>query len=124
MRIEVIGELKTVSTMQNNLGPQRITTITQPRSHIANRMAPSHRVNRQFAVQRARSNMMSVGGRGNGRGRGGNRGNRGTAGLRGMNRGNARVNNRGNNSNNSQNNKTESKTEEQLDKELDSYLAK
>lgn len=105
MRIEVIGELKRAPAV-NNLSQQRITAI-QPRSHPANRFAPSHRVNKNFVMQRARGNTRG----GNIRGRGGNF------------RGNNRIQNKPQNNKNL-NNKTESKTEEQLDKELDSYLAK
>lgn len=106
MRIEVIGELKNVAPIQPVA--QRITTIVQPRSHPANRFAPSHRISKQVMVQRAKNIM-----RGNIRG--GARG-------RGAVRGNSRVQNT--RPTTTPHNKIESKTEEQLDKELDSYLAK
>ena len=101
----MIGELKRAPAV-NNLSQQRITAI-QPRSHPANRFAPSHRVNKQFVMQRARGTSI-----------------RGSRGGRGNFRGNNRIQNKPQNNKNLNNNKTESKTEEQLDKELDSYLAK
>jgi THO complex subunit 4 len=107
MRIEVIGELKNVAPIQQVI-PQRITTIVQPRSHPANRFAPSHRVNKQVMVQRAKNVMRGGAARGGVRGRGGY-----------VARGNSRVQTA-----RTIPEKTESKTEEQLDKELDSYLAK